>query len=84
IKAGPVLVVDHELVTSAEATQWYEDLAAQLEEQGITGKLTAAPHTTCPGVSGCPSVPGNTRALAPGAVNLARWWRRSAMTCGGR
>jgi hypothetical protein len=48
IKAGPVLVVDHELVSSAEATQWYEDLAARLEEQGISGKLTAAPHTPPP------------------------------------
>src|SRR5664280_348923 len=48
IVAGPVVVVDHEAVTPAEATQWYLDLAARLEEQGITGKLTALPRTPPP------------------------------------
>jgi hypothetical protein len=48
ILVGPVLIVDHDAVTPAEATQWYLDLAARLEEQGITGKLTALPRTPPP------------------------------------
>jgi hypothetical protein len=43
-----VLIVEPEMVTPAEATQWYLDLAARLEAEGVTGKLTVAPHTPPP------------------------------------
>lgn len=48
VAAGPVVMVDAELVTRAEARQWYTDLAARLEALDISGKLTTLPRTPPP------------------------------------
>ena len=48
IAAGPVVIVEPEMVSPAEATQWYLDLAARLEAEGVSGKLTVAPRTPPP------------------------------------